>query len=173
MKKIIFYIWIFAILNFSNVFLTDSVYSEQSLQEVKDERQGIKSQLSKAEAEIADVLFEIKEINEELEQVIATLKENQTQMDKAEQEVDKLAEEITLIEIEIEKRNDILKDRISSLQENGGNIKYLEVFLGAKDFAEFISRLSAVTTITNADADLIAQQESDKAIVEEKLAEQE
>lgn len=173
MKKKILTIGAIAIVTLSSVFLTDSVYAEQSLQEVKDERQGIKSQLSKAEAEIADVLFEIKEINEELEQVIATLKENQTQMDKAEQEVDKLAEEITLIEIEIEKRNDILKDRISSLQENGGNIKYLEVFLGAKDFAEFISRLSAVTTITNADADLIAQQESDKAIVEEKLAEQE
>src|SRR5699024_2995532 len=84
-----------------------------------------------------------------------------------------LDEEITLIEIEIEKRNEILKSRISSYQENGGNIQYLEVFLGSKDFTEFISRLSAVTTITNADADLIALQKNDKGLVEGKLVKQE
>src|SRR5699024_9712234 len=92
-------------------------------------------------------------------------------MDTAEKEAKKLDEEITLIEIEIEKRNEILKSRISSYQENGGNIQYLEVFLGSKDFTEFISRLSAVTTITNADADLIAIQNNDKETVEARKKE--
>src|SRR5699024_6433610 len=166
-------IGIITIITLGSVVLTDSVHAEQSLQEVKDERQEIKSLLSKREAEIAEVLLEIKAINEDLERVKTTLKENQTQMDTAEKEAKKLDEEITLIEIEIEKRNEILKSRISSYQENGGNIQYLEVFLCSKDFTEFISRLSAVTTITNADADLIALQKNDKELVEGKLVKQE
>lgn len=173
MKKKNLTIGIITIITLGSVVLTDSVHAEQSLQEVKDERQEIKSLLSKREAEIAEVLLEIKAINEDLERVKTTLKENQTQMDTAEKEAKKLDEEITLIEIEIEKRNEILKSRISSYQENGGNIQYLEVFLGSKDFTEFISRLSAVTTITNADADLIALQKNDKELVEGKLVKQE
>src|SRR5690625_5058319 len=47
----------------------------------------------------------------------------------------------------------------------------LEVILESKNFGDLISRVSAVTKITNADQELIDQQEADKLLVEEKHAE--
>src|SRR5699024_11326942 len=84
----------------------------------------------------------------------AALEQNNSEDAKNKSEVSELKEEIDDLNEKIETRNDILKDRLSSYQEGGGNIDYLEVFLGSKDFSEFVSRLSAVTSIANADAEL-------------------
>lgn len=159
----------------STIFADTSVYAEKSLDDINSERQEIKSKLSKAESEIADVLYEIKDINDKLARVEDSIKENQQQLDKAEKKIGKyedeiaeLQEEIDALNKKIEERNDILKTRISSYQDNGGNIQYLEVFLGAKDFSEFVSRLSAVSTITKSDMKLLEEQEADKQAVEDK-----
>src|SRR5690625_6212426 len=79
--------------------------------------------------------------------------------------------EIELLENKIAERFEILKGRAKSYQKNGGNIKYLEVLFGSESFNDFISRLSAVTTITGSDAELIRKQEEDKVKVEKKLKE--
>src|SRR5699024_12565003 len=72
----------------------------------------------------------------------------------------------------IDKRHDILKTRIASYQEHGGDVSYLEVIFNAKDFSEFISRVSSVSAITNADKELMEQQEEDREAVEEKRSEE-
>src|SRR5690625_7030841 len=56
----------------------------------------------------------------------------------------------------------MLSSRLQSIQENGGEVKFIEVILGAKNFSELITRSSAVNTVMD----------SDKAIMEEHLADQ-
>src|SRR5690625_2502450 len=162
-----------AVFTLSGAFFSETVQAQPTLQDIGKERQEIKSKLSKAESEIADVLFEIKEINEELTQLNKELEDNQAQLKNIEEKMDEYEKEIEIINKRIDERNEILKNRISSYQDSGGSIRYLEVFLGARDFTEFISRISAVTTIANADAELIEEQEKDKLAVEEKLSQQE
>lgn len=159
----------------STIFADTSVYAEKSLDDISSERQEIKSKLSKAESEIADVLYDMKDINDKLVRVEASIKENEKQLDKTEEDITKYKDEIADLEDDIdvlndkiEERNDILKTRISSYQDNGGNIQYLEVFLGAKDFSEFVSRMSAVSSITKSDMTLLEDQEADKLEVEDK-----
>lgn len=177
----------FALLLVASAAFASPIHAEPSLDEVKKDRKEIKSKLSKAEAEIADVLFELEEQNEELERLKNALKENNKVLDKTneeiaafEEEIAALEEEIDALNAEIETRNEVLKSRISSYQVNGGSVDFLEVLLGSKNFNEFISRISAVSRITQADADLLEQQERDKALValnqsniEEKLTEKE
>jgi len=173
LKKAFFTLIAMVVLLFGSIVLPNTAHADPAnLDEVKAERQKLKAKLSDKELEIAEVLDEIEELHNELVRIEEALKANKEQIkktekdiDKYEEEIAKIQEEIDLLNIEIEKRSEILKTRISSYQLNGGNINYLEVLLGATDFNDFISRISAVTRITNADADLIEQQERDKALV--------
>src|SRR5699024_10801986 len=79
-----------------------------------------------------------------------------------EDEITDLEEEIEELEASIEKRDEILKDRISSYQQNGGNISFIDVLFGSDDFGDFISRISAVTKITTSDQQLMDELEEDK-----------
>src|SRR5699024_10729325 len=103
---------------------------------------------------------------EEVKEFESELEDNDKQIKEIESTIEEYETEIDNINQRIEERNDILKDRISSFQENGGNVSYLEVLLGSRDFMELVSRVSAVTTITNADAELLEKQEEDKEVVE-------
>lgn len=177
----------FLLVLLTGVAFASPINAQPTLDDVKQERKEIKSKLSDAEAKIADVLFELEEQNEELERLKDALAKNKKVLDETnedinafEAEIDELQVEIDRLNVEIEKRNEVLKSRMSSYQANGGNMNILEVFLGASDFNEFISRVSAVTRVTQADADLLEQQERDQALValnqsniEEKLEEKE
>src|SRR5699024_8232542 len=152
LKKTVLTVSTAAIVTFGSTFAINSpsVYAQPSLDEVNEQQEEVKDKLSDAESKIADILFEIKDINNEIDRLEAALEQNNSEAAKNKSEVSELKEEIDDLNEKIETRNDILKDRLSSYQEGGGNIDYLEVFLGSKDFSEFVSRLSAVTSIANA-----------------------
>jgi len=173
LKKTVLTVSTAAIVTFGSTFAINSpsVYAQPSLDEVNEQQEEVKDKLSDAESKIADILFEIKDINNEIDRLEAALEQNNSEAAKNKSEVSELKEEIDDLNEKIETRNDILKDRLSSYQEGGGNIDYLEVFLGSKDFSEFVSRLSAVTSIANADAELIEDNMKDKESIEEKKEE--
>lgn|SRR5690625_4670996 len=172
-----------AVVGLSSVIFSQPIHANtvNELQDkqtkIEQERSEVKEKLSKADAEIADILFDLKEINEEIVKVDEALKANQEMLkqakkdvEKTEEEIAELEEEIAELEEKIEARFDILKQRVTSYQKSGGNIGFLEVLFGSKNFGDFISRASAVTKITNSDTDLIKEQEEDKAEVEKKQA---
>nr|GGG66776.1 peptidase P60 [Virgibacillus oceani] len=159
----------------SSTFLTGTAYAERSASQISDERSEIKADLSDAEAKIADALVDLKDLEKQINQVDDALAENEKQMKETKdkiastkKEVDKLEKEIVKLEAEIEKRYEILRNRIVSYQQSGGDISYLEVIFGSKDFGDFISRVSAVSKIADSDTDLMKQQEEAKAELEEK-----
>lgn len=189
MKKTLIALCTIAFLVFGGLSLpTITAHAEpSSLDEVKKERQKLKEKLSDKEKEIAAVLDEIEKLHNEIVELEDGLKANQEALNETEElieqyndQIDEIQKDIDVINIRIQERSEILKTRLSSYQENGGNISYLEVLLGSKGFNDFISRIDAVTKITNADTELIEQQEADRAKVEElqeevveKLEEQE
>lgn len=176
MKKKFVAISAVAVLSLTTPIVSSTVYANPSdLQEVKDEREEVKVELSKAEKKIAAVLADLNDLNEELDRVKSALEKNQKVMDETEteisntqEEIDGLEKEIMKLEEAIEKREDILKDRAVSYQKSGGSVNYLEVIFGSKSFGEFISRVTTVNKITESDSNLIKEQEEDKAKVEDK-----
>lgn len=192
MKKTFITLTTVAVVGLGSTFFSDSVHAntiselKDKQSQIKDERSEIKKNLSKAEADIADVLIDLEELNKEIDQLNDALKYNEKMMDKTKDHIKQLEDEIVVLEKEIEEleekielRSDILKDRIASYQKSGGNINYFDVIFGSKSFGELISRISAVTKITNSDQELIERQEEDKIEVEsrkdqveENLAEQ-
>lgn len=172
------------VVGLSSVFFTDHASAESiddlkdKQTQIQDERGTIKANLSEAEAEIADLLIDLENLNDEIDRVNKALDENKATMEKneksitaTEEQVDKLEAEIKELEEAIEKRFDILKERASAYQKNGGNISYLEVLFGSQNFMDFISRVSAINKISDSDAELMEQIDADKVKVEEKQEE--
>ncbi len=157
----------------TNAETIEDLESRQS--NLQNERADVKEDLEEAKTEINEVLTELEELNQELDQLNETLEKNQQTMaeteekvELTEEEVDQLEEEIVEIEKDIEVRTDIIQERLISYHRNGGDIAYIEVILGSKNFGDFISRSNAVKKIMDADKSLIEEQQADKAKVKKK-----
>ena len=69
----------------------------------------------------------------------------------------------------IEERNQLLDQRARAIQTNGGSsVNFLDVILGSDSFADLLDRMSAVTTLVNADKQIIEEQKKDQAELEKK-----
>lgn len=158
-----------------------------SINDVQKERELIKGKLSKKEQEIVSVLNEIEKLQAEIAKTEAELAKNEAKITETEakimeyeEEFYRLLDEIKALTETISEREKMLANRMAAYQAIGGDVTYLEVIFSARSFSQFISRVNSVTTITNADKELIEQQMNDREKVEQyqeeivhKLTEQE
>lgn len=150
---------------------------EEKKSQIQNKKSEVESNLNAAEKKISEIQGEQSEVRTELEKVEKSIsettekiKEKNKQIATTEDEVQDLKVDIKATEERIKKRNEILKERARSYQKNGGNNNYLEVVFGASSFGEFVERIGAVTTIVDADKEILIQQEKDKADLEKKRA---
>lgn len=121
---------------------------EQQINQLNVEERNLESELAELEKEITDTDSKI------------TKKESE--IDETKKEIEKLKAEIKELEDKIEKRTELLKERARNLQENGGSVKYIDVLLGSDSFSDFIDRFTAVSTLVQADQEIMNAQERDK-----------
>ncbi|MDV6376940.1 peptidoglycan DD-metalloendopeptidase family protein [Sporosarcina sp. GW1-11] len=136
----------------------------------------IEAKRSKAD----QLIKQVKLLNEKIEETNANMDRIIAEMNETKREINVLQESIKELEDRIAERDEVLRERIRVMQVKGGKVSYIDVLLGANSFSDFIDRFSAVTTLMDADRKILEQQEADmakleeeKALVEQKLAEQE
>ena len=153
--------------------------------ELKSERTEIQSELKEKREELEALQAELVELEDEIEIINEIIESNELEIEKttesireSEEEIALLEEEIEKLEMDIQRRHDILKDRASALQKNGGTLSYIDVLFGAQSFSDLIDRVSVVTKIAQSDQNLIQRLQEDqeevatqRQIVEEKLVE--
>ncbi|WP_458296333.1 murein hydrolase activator EnvC family protein [Thermaerobacillus caldiproteolyticus] len=156
--------------------------SNQDIQEKRNEinhiqskQSSVQNQMNKADQEIerlqtqqAKLAEEIKKLDMAVEETSGKIRSLSQDVNQTKQDIEALKREIAEVQERIEKRNELLKERVRSLQQSGGVISYLEVLLGSQSFSDFIDRVSAVTTIFEADKQIIEEQKADKALKEKK-----
>ncbi|HWO77267.1 MAG TPA: peptidoglycan DD-metalloendopeptidase family protein [Bacillus sp. (in: firmicutes)] len=147
---------------------------------ISKERSGVSSEIEEKNAEISSLQAQQDKLKQEVEELDTKIAETNTQIHEKDQEINRKKEEISILQAEIreltetiEKRNELLKERARAFQRSGGSLSYLDVLLGANSFGEFISRVSAVSTIMDADKQLIKEQEEDLAKLEKLQKQQE
>ena len=143
--------------------------------QLSNERSGIHAEINEKKSKIGELQTEQEKIKAQVERLDlavedATNKINakNAEIDVTNAEIEKLKGEIVILIERIDKRNELLKDRARSLQESGGTVSYMDVLLGAQSFSDFIDRVSAVTTIVQADKDILEQHQKDKDDLETK-----
>lgn len=109
---------------------------------------------------------EMQKLDTDIQNESAKIKSTNEQIEKKNKEIEELEKKIKEIEARIEKRDKLLKDRARALQANG-SVNYLDVILGAQSFTDFISRISAVSTILEADKSIIEEQKRDYQLLNE------
>ena len=146
-----------------------------SAENIDSQRQEIQKSIDEAKTELSDLQAQRSKIEEKISSIENAIEENKLKITEADEqikttkaEVERLNAEIALIEERINARNNILKDRAVSFQENGGQVRYLDVILGSSSFSDFIDRIDAVATIVEADQSLIEAHNADKTELEEK-----
>jgi peptidoglycan DL-endopeptidase CwlO len=146
-----------------------------SAENIDSQRQEIQKSIDEAKTELGDLQAQRSKIEEKISSIENAIEENKLKITEADEqikttkaEVERLNAEIALIEERINTRNNILKDRAVSFQENGGQVRYLDVILGSSSFSDFIDRIDAVATIVEADQSLIEAHNADKIELEEK-----
>lgn len=142
---------------------------------IESKQSSLQSKMKQADEQIKELQNEQEALAQEMKRLDMAVSETSAKIrnvsrtiDDTKQDIQVLQREIAEVKARIEKRNELLKERVRSLQLSGGVISYLDVLLGSQSFSDFINRISAVTTIFEADKQIIQEQEKDKALKEKK-----
>ncbi|WP_078543876.1 murein hydrolase activator EnvC family protein [Litchfieldia alkalitelluris] len=143
----------------------DDVQNKRS--DLQSDIEGKQSELDKIKAQQDAVNQDIKRLDLAVAETSGNIREKDAQITETKEEIEVLREEIEVVKERIEKRDALLKDRMRSIQENGGMISYLDVLLGAQSFSDFVNRVSAVSSFVQADRDILKVHKEDKQLLEE------
>lgn len=178
---------IFVVILFSVSYLFGGSFSEASskLSELEQQQKDLEEQNSNLESEKEETEKQLQELEQEVDNLNAEVKQLDNEIMSTEQKINETSQSIeeTSADIEnlkqeidkqierIKERDALLADRARALQKSGGTISYLEVLLGAQSFSDFVTRVSAVSMVVEADKSIIEQHKKDKEVLEENKTE--
>ncbi|MGG3799057.1 murein hydrolase activator EnvC family protein [Metabacillus fastidiosus] len=146
-------------------------------QQIQQEKSNVDSNINNKQDQISDLKAEQDKLDKEIKRIDLQVADTNGKIRKQEEsitttkkEIDELKKKIEEVKKRIEERNEVLKERARSLQQSGGAVGYLDVLLGAQDFGDLVSRISAVSTIVEADKEILKAHERDMKILEQAEA---
>lgn len=125
------------------------------------------SQIQTNQSKQEQLLAQIQTLNAEIEKTNASIAKVTADIEEANKEIAKLEQAIAELQRKIDERNALLEERARAIQA-GGTVSYLDVLLGANSFVDFIDRFSAVTTLLDADRQIMRDQKNDQEALEEQ-----
>lgn len=156
------------------ISLAESKY-KNDINRIEAKKSDLNKQTKDSKEKIDELIKQQKKILDELEKidkVITTtkseIKDKEQSVKVTKEEISKLQSQIKEIQIRIDQRQEILDERMRSLQKSGGNISYLDVIFGAESFGDLVQRINAVGTIMKADKDIMLEQKEDLETVDNK-----
>lgn len=126
----------------------------------------MKQQHQSVQTQIDQLTNEVSDINEQAAELIA-------QQKKLGNEINDLEKEVTDLEARIEKRQVAIQNQARDTQVNGKSDRFISVLLDSESFGDFVQRFQGMTTIVNANNQMIQQQQADQAAVKTKKNEAE
>lgn len=155
-----------------------------SLSDLKKERSELEAQKKALNNSLEQKNNELKTNQNKQQQLIAQLEQisakiNTTNHDIAivkydieiaNQEIAALEQSIAELQEKIDQRDALLRERARAIQ-TGGTVSYIDVLLGANSFVDFIDRFSAVSTLMDADRQIMREQKEDQEKLEVQKAE--
>ncbi|WP_400246538.1 murein hydrolase activator EnvC [Niallia sp. JL1B1071] len=120
------------------------------------------TKMDEIQQELKLAQLQVGKINNKINDTQNKIKDKKMQITNMKIDIENLRGKMNDINKRIEAREGLLKVRVRSLQESGGNINYLDVLLGAKSFRDFINRTEAVIVFLEADRDILENHQKDK-----------
>ena len=134
--------------------------------------------INQKEAEQQTVLTELENVQKDLQSIENEMTKNKVDLAAIEQKmsetqkvIEKKKEEIVVLEDKVLARKGIMEERLVSIHNNDQASLIIEILVDSENFNELIQRVTAVTTVLNADHDLLEQIQNDLKQIETEKAE--
>ncbi len=148
---------------------------QQQKDQINQQKSSVTSEINESNEEISNIQNQKAALNDEMKRIDLAIGDTNLKMVEKSKEIEVKKGEVQQLQVDIgeiteriNKRNELLKDRARSFQENGGRVSYIDVLMGAQSFGDFIDRVGALATILEADQDLLRQHKEDKQLLEAK-----
>ncbi|WP_259416806.1 3D domain-containing protein [Bacillus toyonensis] len=148
--------------------------NDEKLNNMQQQLQQNDADMQKKEQEKQAVSKEIQGIENELHNLNNTIAKNkedqaaiQRKIDETHKQIEQKKSEIVVLEDKVLARKDIMRKRMVSVQNSSNTSLVVEVVVESKNFADFLQRMNAVSTILEADKEILRLQEQDLRQIEE------
>lgn len=142
---------------------------EDQLADLQRQAEEQQAKTNEASAKVESVSERLRQIQEELRVATAEYKEVKGQLDSVEDKISDNTELVQKTEADLKVKNKKLQQRVRDIYING-QISYVDVLFGAKDFADLMTRMDVLKRIIKHDYDLIMKVKEEKATVENTRA---
>jgi len=175
-KKIIAVMIISAMLTpcFAVVADDDDSDLQNQLSDVQSQMDQQTQKKNEAEEVIGSVFEKLRVTQENLDAALKEFKTVSDQLAQTEEQITKMQAELEKTQTNLSRRQDVLSTRIRDIYMHG-QLDYLDVVIGAKDFNDFSNRVELLKRIVNSDMELITsiKDERDKINEQKAILEQE
>ncbi|WHZ02933.1 3D domain-containing protein [Neobacillus sp. YX16] len=165
LKRMIFMV-LTCVLLVSGTVVAHAQSSKEALHSVEQELEQKANEKNSINQEIEKIKSDMEALQSYITQNREALAGTQQRIAETQQQIEKKKEEIVVLQDKIHNRKDVMKSRLVALQEDEKLNVAINVILESKSVADLIQRASAVTTLFNADNDIINDQENDLAQIE-------
>lgn len=145
-----------------------SVYADSKVEKKQAE-------VNKYQSEFKRLSDEVKKIDKEIASTKKKIEAKKAEIVETQKIISDKNTRITYLQDRIEKRNEILEDRLIAMQEQPKVNLVTDVLLNADGIVDFFNRLNSINTLFEADQKILDEQESEqdevkkeKALVNEK-----
>ncbi|CAG9613085.1 hypothetical protein BACCIP111899_02280 [Bacillus rhizoplanae] len=159
---------------FSSTVAVKAESNDDKLNNMQQQLQQNDNTIQQKEQEKQAVMKEIEGIEKELKDLNDTISKNKTEQDQIQHKIDETnkqieqkKKEIIALEDKVLMRKDIMKKRMVSVQESSNVSLVVEVIVNSKNIADLLERMNAVSTIMDADKEILRLQEQDLQQIED------
>lgn len=157
------------LLFFSGSVVIYAQTDKSSLERIEKHVREKEREKNSVNAELRAIEKEIQSINDMMSRNKAIMAVTEKRISDINKRIEAKKEEIIFLQERILARKDIMKQRLVALQHDHKLSIFIEVLAGAESFSDFIDRASALSTLFDADKELLQSQERDiKKLEEEK-----
>lgn len=142
---------------------------EDQLADLQRQAEEQQAKTNEASAKVENVSERLRQIQEELRVATSEYKDVKGQLDSVEDKISDNTELLQKTEADLKVKNKKLQQRVRDIYING-QISYVDVLFGAKDFADLMTRMDVLKRIIKHDYDLIMKVKEEKATVENTRA---
>ncbi|WP_020061523.1 3D domain-containing protein [Bacillus sp. 123MFChir2] len=167
---------------FSGTVAVKAESNDEKLNNMQQQLQNNNNDMQQKEQEKQAVMKDIEGIQKELTDLNNTITKNKEEQDAIQRKIDETRKqieqkktEIINLEEKVLMRKDIMRKRIVSVQDSSNVSLVVEVIVDSKNIADFLQRMTAVSTIMDADKEILRLQEqdlrqieADKKVIDEK-----
>lgn len=137
---------------------------EEQLQDLQEKAAQQQEITNEAQARVDNLSEKLRVLQEEVDAATSEYNDVKSRLDKVQSDIYENTELLNKTEKELKVKNKKLAKRVRDIYING-QISYVDVLFGAKDFSDFLTRMDILKRIIKHDYDLIMKVKADREIV--------